>query len=80
MKREEIVKKTLAVFQTIFGKIEHLNEQISADDIDKWDSLNHVILIQELEKAFGMKFDLFEIIEIKDVTGLVDHIYSKSNE
>lgn len=80
MKRIETAEKTLAIFRKIFGEVAHLSEQTSADDIDKWDSLNHVILIQELEKAFGMKFDLFEIIEIRDVAGLVDYIHSKNNE
>ena len=32
---------------------------------------------QKLEKAFGIKFDLFEIIEIRDVKGLVDYISRK---
>jgi len=77
MERKEIAEKTFIIFQKVFGDVAHLSEQTSADDIDKWDSLNHVILIQELEKTFGMKFDLFEIIEIRDVGGLVDYIYSK---
>lgn len=77
MERKKIAKKTFTILEKVFGNTPHLGEQTSADDIEKWDSLNHVILIQELEKAFGMKFDLFEIIEIKDVGGLVDYIYSK---
>lgn len=80
MKRNEIAEKTFTSFRKVFGDIARLSEQTSADDIANWDSLNHVILIQELENAFGMKFDLFEIIEIRDVGGLVDYIYSKNNE
>ena len=80
MTRKEIAAQTLATFQTVFGKVEHLSEQMSAGDFEKWDSLNHVILIQELEKTFDLKFDLFEIIEIRDVAGIVDYIYSKIRE
>jgi len=78
MERQLAAEQTLAVFRTVFGDIPHLNEQTSADDIAKWDSLNHVILIQELEKSFGIEFDLFEIIEIRDVAGIVDYICKKS--
>ncbi len=80
MERKQTVEKTLAVFRMVFGNDPRFGEQTSAEDIEKWDSMNHVILIQELEKAFKMKFDLFEIIEIKDVAGLVNYIYSKRHE
>lgn len=79
MKRKEITEQTFSIFRKVFGDVAHLSEQTSAEDIDNWDSLNHVILIQELEKAFGMKFDLFDIIEIRDVGGLVDYIFSKNS-
>jgi acyl carrier protein len=77
MTRGETVSKTLATFQKVFGEAEKIDEQMSADDIRAWDSLNHIILIQELEKTFNLKFNLFEIIEIRDVKGMVDYIFSK---
>ena len=80
MQREIIFDRTKEIFEKIFGAISDFSNQISANDIKKWDSLNHVILIQELEKEFGMNFDLFEIIEIKDVGGIIDYIYSKTGE
>jgi acyl carrier protein len=33
--------------------------------------------VQELEKTFGIKFDLFEIIDLKDVQGIISYIFSK---
>lgn len=77
MTREETVSKTLATFQKVFGEAEKIDEQMSADDIRAWDSLNHIMLIQELEKTFNLKFNLFEIIEIRDIAGMVDYIFSK---
>ena len=73
----EIQNKTLEVFRLVFGDSSQINENANADTIDKWDSLNHILLIQELEKIFGIRFDLFEIIEIRDVQGLVDYISRK---
>jgi len=80
MTREETVSKTLATFRKVFGEAENINEQTTADDIRAWDSLNHIVLIQELEKTFNLKFNLFEIIEIRDVAGMVDYIFSKAGK
>ena len=77
MQREKTAEKTKIIFEKIFGSLPDFGDQTSADDIYKWDSLNHVILIQELEKEFGMDFDLFEIIEIRDAGGIIDYIHSK---
>lgn len=77
MKRKEVTEKALAVFRSVFGDLSPVDERTSAGDIARWDSLNHIILIQELEKSFGIKFDLFEIIEIRDVPGIIDHICTK---
>lgn len=73
----DIQNKTLDVFKSVFGDSPQINEKATADTIDKWDSLNHIILLQELEKAFNIKFDLFEIIDLRDVKGLTDYISSK---
>jgi acyl carrier protein len=78
MDRKEITEKTLTVFRNIFGFQANITEKSSAGEIDKWDSLNHILLIQELEKAFEIKFDLFEIIDLKDVKGIVEYIFSKN--
>lgn len=77
MDQKEITDKTLGVFRKIFGNQANINENSSAEDIEKWDSLNHILLIQELEKVFTMKFDLFEIIDLKDVQGIIAYIFSK---
>jgi len=42
-----------------------INDSTSARDIRRWDSLNHVILIAEVEKKFGIHFDLDDMLEIR---------------
>jgi acyl carrier protein len=79
MDRKEITDKTLVIFRKIFGNQANINENSSAGEIEKWDSLNHILLIQELEKAFEIKFDLFEIIDLKDVQGIIGYILSKKD-
>ena len=34
-----------------------LNDEMSADDIENWDSLNHVKLILACEETFNIKFE-----------------------
>ena len=81
MNRIEILKVTVEVFKNVFGEHSKIDEQTSSDDLHNWDSLNHIILIQKLEKRFDLKFDLFEIIELRDVKGIVAYIHTKmSNE
>ena len=39
----------------------------TADDIDDWDSLEHITLINAVEREFGMKFKMGEISSMKNV-------------
>lgn len=36
-------------------------------DIDGWDSLQHVVIIAEVEKSFGIQIDFLELLEIQSV-------------
>lgn len=40
-------------------------------DLPEWDSLHHVAIIAELEKEFGIKFDLQDLMEVEDVSDLI---------
>ncbi len=80
MERQEITDKVLEIFRSVMGDVPNLSRQTSAGEVAQWDSLNHVILIQELEKAFQLKFDLFAIIEVRDVAGLVESVYTHKKQ
>jgi acyl carrier protein len=49
----------------------------SARDIENWDSLNHVTLIMEVERKFGIKFALGELQDLKNVGSLLKLIEDK---
>lgn len=36
-------------------------------DIPGWDSMGHVALVSSLEQAFGVSFDVDEVMEMEDV-------------
>ncbi len=63
------------VFQQVFDDDElEITRETSAKDIEGWDSLMHVTLIVNVEKAFGVKFSSSEVAALKDVGDLIDLI------
>lgn len=67
------------VFREVFDDdtIEIMPEMTAAD-IEDWDSLAHVELIVAVEKAFSMKFTTQEIKALKNVGDFMDLISRKS--
>jgi acyl carrier protein len=60
------------VFQDVFDDDElQIGPQTSAADVEGWDSLMHVTLIVNVEKAFGVKFSSSEVASLQDVGDLL---------
>jgi acyl carrier protein len=54
-----------------------LTPQLTANDVDGWDSLAHVRLILTVEKAFHISFTASQVGRLKNVGELADLIQSK---
>jgi acyl carrier protein len=68
MNEEEILKSVQEVFRKTFDKPDLIiTYSMSPRDLKKWDSLNHVILISEIEKVFGLRFELQDMLESRSV-------------
>ena len=79
MKREEVYEKLNAVFQNVFDDSSiTVNDDTTADDIEDWDSLEHINLIVAVERCFGIKFTLKEVTRMKNVGEMVDIILARS--
>jgi len=78
MTREEIFSGVQDIFRDIFDD-ENLiiNDTTSSDDIEDWDSLNHINLVSAIEKEFKIKFALGELMILKDVGAMVDLMVEK---
>jgi acyl carrier protein len=59
------------VFRNVFqdDKFE-IYDELTADLVEKWDSLAHINLIVEVEKAFSVKFRNAEIARLRNVGDL----------
>ena len=81
MSREKIFEKLNVVFRDIFDDEDiTVNDETTADDIEDWDSLEHINLIVAVENAFGMmKFNMGQVNGMKNVGEMVDIIMSKSS-
>jgi acyl carrier protein len=68
MKKKEILEKLTVIFRTSFNDSELvLNDEMSAKDVDDWDSLTHMLMISEVESQFGIRFKLKELNQLKTV-------------
>jgi acyl carrier protein len=78
MQQEEMTGKLKSVFQKVLEENDiTITREMTAQDIEKWDSFRHVQLISEVERAFGIKFKLREVMSMKNVGDLIDLIHVK---
>ena len=78
MSREEIYKNLDEVFQDVFDDENiHVEDKTTADDIEDWDSLEHINLVVAIENKFGIKFNMNEVTSFKNVGEMVDIILER---
>jgi acyl carrier protein len=53
--------------------------ELTANDVEGWDSVNHITLVVAIEEAFGIKFKSAELEKMKNVGQLVDQIEKKTS-
>jgi acyl carrier protein len=79
MDEPQIYARLAEIFQEVFDEdsIEVIPE-LSAKDVDGWDSLTHIRLILTIEKAFRIKFTTSEIGKLENVGDLVALIQARA--
>ena len=78
MNRNEIIEKLTAIFHEIFSdNTIVLRDDMTAADVERWDSLTHMLMITKVEESFGTKFKLKELNKLKMVGDLINTIETK---
>ena len=78
MTESEILQKLTVVLRDVFDLPDLvLKNSTTAQDIDEWDSVNHIMLLVETERQFKVKFQTAEVEEMKNVGDLVSMIRVK---
>lgn len=54
-----------------------IQEDMTAADVAGWDSLNHMVIISEIEKGFNVRFKLRELNKLENLNALIDLIHEK---
>ncbi|MBF1081875.1 MAG: acyl carrier protein [Prevotellaceae bacterium] len=79
MNRDEILKQLSLIFEEVLKqpglKIDY---NMSADDIDGWDSLSNMTIISEIEKKWNVHFKLRDIVRMKNIGDMIDVIIRQS--
>lgn len=78
MKREEVFEKLNEIFREIFDdETIIVSDTTTADEIEDWDSLEHINLIVEIENTFHIKFRMGEVNTMKNVGEMADFIIDR---
>ena len=68
-------EKLYNIISKVFSiSISEINDESSPETIESWDSFNGLILVDELESNFNIKFSVSEIIDVKNVKDIKIHL------
>ena len=75
MTREEAYERLTKVFRDVFDDEDIvLCDETTADDIEDWDSFEHINLVVAVEDEFSFKIPMGKVITMKNVGEMVDII------
>jgi acyl carrier protein len=74
----ELQNRLTQIFREVFDDDDiNITPEMTANDVDGWDSLSHVNLIIAIETRFGIEFSQKELLTFKNVGDLINSIQSK---
>ena len=72
LSKDEIIERLDDVFRDVFDDDTlEVDENTTADDIEDWDSIEHITLIGAVEDEFKMRFNMGEVSGMKDVGEMI---------
>ena len=79
MTQEKIYELLNGVFQDVFDDEDiEVTAETTANDIEDWDSLEHINLVVAVEQCFQMKFTMGEVTGMKNVGEMVEIIKERA--
>ena len=78
MNKKEIIKEINNIFIDVLEDEDIvISEHTTSDDVDDWDSLNHIHLVVAIEKHFKLRFTSQEIQSWKNVGEMIENMQEK---
>jgi acyl carrier protein len=79
METNEIAERLTPIFRDVFNDDALvINQGMTAADVPTWDSLSNINMIIAVEKAFGVKFSIKDVRNLKNVGELLELIKRKA--
>lgn len=81
MEKPEIYARLTTVFRDVFDDdtiVPH--EQMTAQEVDSWDSLSNIRMIVAVEEEFGIHFSTAEVTDLRNVGEFVKAILGKTGQ
>ena len=79
MEKSAMVSRLTPIFRDVFDNDALMvSEGMTAADVPTWDSLSNINMIIAVEKAFGVKFSIKDVRNLKNVGELLELIKRKA--
>ena len=79
MDNSDIVARLTPIFRDVFNdNTLVVTDKLNAADVATWDSLSNINMIVAVEKAFGVKFSIKDVRNLKNVGELLELIKRKA--
>lgn len=73
MTREELIAELSPIVRAVFQKPElELTDELNGTNVDTWTSLTFTQLLGEIEKKYGFKFKMMELLKLKNMGAIID--------
>ncbi len=77
LSREAVLRKLEPIFRGVVDPDLVLTEDLDASKVPLWDSLNHIILVVEIEMKLGVALAADELANLRNVSDLVTLLQQK---
>jgi acyl carrier protein len=78
MEKTDIATRLTTIFKKVFNNESlQISSEFTANDVEGWNSLTHMLLITEIESAFSIKFKLKDLNKMRNIGDMIDIIISK---
>lgn len=81
MTREKAYEVLNEIFREVFDdETLTVGSATTAEDIEDWDSLEHINLVVAVEKKFGVKFNIGEVNGMNNVGEMIETILKRTGQ
>lgn len=77
--RTEVLSRLQIIFDQIFLEEVVVTPELSAKDVEEWDSLMHISLVVAVEEVFNIKFRVGEVETTQNVGEFSELIIQRMN-